>query len=97
MTGMQVTVLPTCATQVAAAPALPPGMAALSLPTRTAKDNHPANDECDDRNGDGRSRGTGSGQRPGRQRLIGRWPRQHPYLRMNSGKSPDRRSAGLGL
>ncbi len=38
MTGMQITVLPNCSTQVAAAPVLPAGVAALSLPTREAKD-----------------------------------------------------------
>lgn len=34
MTGMQVTVLPNCSTHVAAAPSLPQGFAALSLPDR---------------------------------------------------------------
>ena len=34
MTGMQVTVLPNCSTQVAAAPPLPEGYAALTLPDR---------------------------------------------------------------
>lgn len=37
MTGMQVTVLPNCVTKVAAAPALPAGLAALSLPTRSVE------------------------------------------------------------
>lgn len=64
MTGMQITVLPTCITQVAAAPTLPQGLAALSLPTRTAKDK-PGEKGDDDRNGDGRSRGTESGKDPG--------------------------------
>jgi ferric-dicitrate binding protein FerR (iron transport regulator) len=36
MTGMQVTVMPDCSTKVAAAPSLPAGYAALSLPDREA-------------------------------------------------------------
>ncbi|MBI2253756.1 MAG: FecR domain-containing protein [Proteobacteria bacterium] len=51
MTGMQVTVLPNCITQVAAAPVLPAGFDALSLPDRSASDTGEGGD--DDRNGRG--------------------------------------------
>lgn len=48
MTGMQVTVMPTCAVQVAAAPALPEGMAALELPSRKPEDQPKNKEDGDD-------------------------------------------------
>lgn len=57
MTGMQVTVLPNCVTKVAAAPTLPAGFAALSLPDRT-------HDDTTDGGGDGGERGGRGGREP---------------------------------
>jgi hypothetical protein len=67
MTGMQVTVLPTCATHVAAAPALPIGMAALTLPTR---------DDDTSTDGDGRDGGGKDGE--GRDRPDKSRPSKDP-------------------
>lgn len=57
MTGMQVTVLPNCSTQVAAAPKLPAGFDALALPKRSTG----GTDEGDDTDGD---RGAHRGKDP---------------------------------
>lgn len=62
MTGMQVTVMPSCATHLAAAPALPQGPAALDLPTRERSGiSDDGGDEGDKHDGGGES-----GDRPDR-------------------------------
>jgi hypothetical protein len=55
MTGMQVTVLPSCVTQVAPVRTLPPGFAALDLPNAAEDRGEGGDDDPDDR-GDGRDR-----------------------------------------
>jgi len=53
MTGMQVTVLPNCVTQVAAAPTLPAGYDALSLPDRSHEDGGEGGEDGGERSGRG--------------------------------------------
>lgn len=53
MTGMQVTVLPNCTTEVAAAPTLPGGFDALNLPDRNHDETGDGGDDDGDRGGRG--------------------------------------------